>query len=271
MRPDIRVLLSGVLVLAAMPLGAQRGDSTSGVQRAVVRGQVVNDVRLFPLAFLSNGDAAKLVTPFVGQGPGAGVFDAGSAVRGITVRAPKDVLDRVDSLLKANDRAPVTMTFRFQLIAAVDSAGRDPAIAGGVDSTLKELFRFGGYKLLAQASATVESGSFQVTMSGMGAPYTISGALLEVRGRLASNPRTGSSSMDVSGVRLNVNLTGPFEQVSASGRGVTSTQFQNLLNTGVSVPIGQTVVLGSGSATGDRRAVIMTVRVEPLTLTKERR
>lgn len=260
MRTVLCALLVGALVSGAAPVCAQQAPASP----------LVIDVRLFPLEYLSNADAATLVSPFVTQGPCCGVFEAGAAVRGITVKAPRDVLQRVDSLLKANDRAPTTLTFRFQLIAAVDSAGRDPAIPGGVDSTLKDLFRFGGYRLLSQASATVESGTFSVTLSGAGAPYTISGQLggsgrggSGGRGAVSSPGGANAPPMSASGVRLNINLMGPMESAT-NNPGIMSTQYNTLLSTGLSLPIGQTVVLGSAAGNGQRRALILTVRAEVL-------
>ncbi|HYV98621.1 MAG TPA: hypothetical protein VE967_14285 [Gemmatimonadaceae bacterium] len=280
-------MTSGLMALVASCVVAPM----VGAQRGTVPEV---EVRLFPLTFLSNTDAATLVSPFVNVegcygsfaigSPGTasvtksvcGVYEAGAAVRGITVKAPRDILRFVDSLLKANDRGPTTLVFHFQLIAAVDSAGRDPGIPNDIDATLRDLFRFNGYRLLGQATATVESGAFSVTLGGGNLPYTIRGTLWGAargEGRGSANgrgegrgsaPARGEAAppLSGSGVRMEVLMSGPMEQ--SAGGTIPMTQYNTLLSTGLTLPLGQTVVLGSGAGTGARRAVILTVRAEVL-------
>jgi len=216
-------------------------------------------IRLFPLQYISNKDAAKLIAPFVPQYPTTGVFEAGGAVRGITVRASKDVIERVDSLLKANDRPPLTVVLRFQLIAALDSTVRDSAIPGDVEASLRDLFKFGGYRLLAQGSTSVSKSPYEVTMAHDDERYSISGGVEDIRVRAAS---PGARSDGNASVELSVRLFGTFDTRGPFGAPTRSTQ--SLLSTGLTVPIGQTVVLGSAAASDGRRALILTVRPEIL-------
>jgi type II secretory pathway component GspD/PulD (secretin) len=216
-------------------------------------------IRLFPLQYISNSSAAKLIAPFVPQYPSHGVFEAGSAVRGITVRSSKDVIDRVDSLLKANDRAPVTVVLRFQLIAALDSAVTDQTIPADVQTSLRDLFRFGGYRLLAQGSTAVSKSPYEVTMAHDDERYSISGGVEDIRVRAAS---PGARSDGNASVELHVRLTGTFDTRGPFGAATRNTQ--SLLSTGLTVPIGQTVVLGSAAGSDGRRALILTVRPEIL-------
>src|SRR5688500_18304796 len=83
-------------------------------------------VRTFKLQNLSAADAAKLLAPYV-NAPNGGVFEAGS-LNAITVRETHSMLAVVDSLLRTHDRPRSVVTMRFQLIAALDSNHRDPAI-----------------------------------------------------------------------------------------------------------------------------------------------
>src|SRR5687768_17203833 len=85
-------------------------------------------VKTFKLKNLRPDDAAKRIGPYVNS-PGGGVFEAGS-IGAITVRETSTVLMLVDSLLRVHDRARAAVSMRFQLIAALDSARRDPEIAG---------------------------------------------------------------------------------------------------------------------------------------------
>ena len=256
MRSLRSIALSGLLIL---PMSAP------AVAQQAAQGQATSlfETRLFPLQFMSNQDAASLIAPFVQVDGRFGVFEAGAAVRGITVRASKDILTRVDSLLKAYDRAPASTVLRFQLIAALDSTVKDPAIPANVDATLRDLFKFGGYRLLAQGSAAVGSSNFEVTMSAGADRYTISGTMGNARGSAGRGGRGSPPppSSSASSVELSVNLMGSVENQMPAGRTVT---WQTLFSTGLAVPMGETVVLGSAAASGGRRALILTVRPELL-------
>jgi hypothetical protein len=215
--------------------------------RAVLAQQATPlSVRTFTLHNLRAEDAAKLVSPYV-QSRDGGVFDAGS-MRAITVKETPQLLARIDSLLRAHDRPRVTLTLRFQLIAAYDTAVQraDPAIAS-VDAALRGLFRFAGYKLVGDGVTTVEeSQAFEVAVSVGQELYAFNGWVENV--------------VDVDGkesVRVTVNLLdrGPIDAEPRS-KGTT------LLSTGLTMPIGQTILVGS-TASGTRAPVlILAVRPE---------
>jgi len=107
--------------------------------------------RTIPLRYLRPGDAARLVSPYVRSAQG-GVYEAG-LVQAVTIIETAPVLARIDSLLRENDRAPAVVVFRFQLIAADDTPGRDVAI-DSLDAALRSMFRFKGYHLLGEGSTT---------------------------------------------------------------------------------------------------------------------
>jgi hypothetical protein len=182
----------------------------------------------------------------------SGVFEAGNAVHAITVRAPASVLSRVDSILKANDRAPVTVTLRLQVIAASDSAVRDASISE-LDAELRNLFRFNGYRLLSQNTVWVNDGStFSTTMRGP------NGDQLSIWGDLSGVRREGTKS-----VKLVISLTRKTQEAGMmDGKMQSKPVDQGLLQTGLTIPIGQTVVVGSAMTGGSTPAIILTVRPE---------
>jgi hypothetical protein len=207
-------------------------------------------VRTFHLAYLPPDQAAKLVSPYV-QGANSGVFSAGAGIHAITVRATNGVLQTVDSVLKANDRAPATVVLRFRLIAAEDSVEHDAAIAD-VDAALRGLFRFRGYRLLAEGATTVAAHTqgFTITLHAASEPpglaqFTVNGMVGEVTGQGADRS-----------VELQVDLSGPGSPEQAHAGGPTH------LSTGLTLPLGQTVVLGSAAAAGRAGTVILAVRAE---------
>jgi hypothetical protein len=237
---------------AALSLALALGvPQASRAQRDTVAPPVL-PVRTFHLTQLAPDQAAKLVSPYV-QGQNTGVFSAGSGMRAITVRAPDRILATVDSVLKANDRPPRTIVLRFQLIAAEDSAVHDAAIAG-VDAALRSLFRFRGYRLLGEGAAAVGEGSsmFQLTLNAAAEPpglehFTVTGQI----GDLVADGDSGS-------VDLHVSLEGPMVKNASVGGASMTTR----LSTGLTLPIGQTIVLGSAAAGGLVSTVILAVRAE---------
>jgi len=224
------------LFVAAMPMrNVQAQDTTQPLA-----------VKTFTLHYLQPHDAASLVSPYI-QSRGGGVFEAGRNIQAITVRETPEVLARVDSLLRGRDRAPATVVFRFQLIAAEDTAVHDPAIAG-LDSTLRGLFRFAGYRLLSQGTATAgDHQHFQLTMGAGDDRFGLDGDVMA----LDTNDRTGSVQLMVRLVRKSAGMY--------QGKSLPS---EGLLETGLTVPLGQTVVLGSAAPRGERRALILSVRPE---------
>lgn len=179
-------------------------------------------VRTFALQRLDVKDAAKLLSPYL-QSPAAGAFESGNAVRAITVRGTARELKTVDSLLTIFDRAPRGVLLRFQIIEATEDAKKDPRIAE-VDASLHELFRYTGYRLVAEGIAkTEESQGFDISLGAEGASYSVIGSVISVD--LASGA-----------IRLGVSLNQPIMMGS-----------QGLFSTQLTVPMGQMVVLGSAS------------------------
>jgi hypothetical protein len=201
-------------------------------------------VKTIELRYLRPDDAAKLIAPYISLR--GGVFEAGS-LHAITVRDAAPVVARIDSLLRAHDRAPETVVLRFQLIAALDTAtGQPDARIARVDAALRDLFRFKSYVLLAEGSARTEDGnSFTLTMSARIPRYMSADASIT-----PDDPRQViTSQFAVDGMVEGIETTGPERvtrlRVELSDQGPKPTQ---LLRTGLSVPLGQAVVLGSAAS-----------------------
>jgi len=237
-----RLATLACLALLPLPLAAASAlRAQEGAQPIVVR--------TFTLRHLHPESVKRLVQPYILSTKG-GVFEAGHPIRAITVRETPENLARIDSLIRAHDRSPATLTFRFQLIAAEDQPTRDPAIVG-LDSTLRGLLRFAGYRLLSQAVVTVgEAQHFAQTLNADDERLLLTGEVSEIR------------AADGGGnVYVQVHLSRP-RGVIAEGKEIPN---ERLLQTGVSVPLGQTVVLGSAVPGGKVRALILAVRPEVAT------
>jgi hypothetical protein len=197
------------------------------------------DTRTFQLKNLSGWEAMQLLAPYVftdrKEAPGA-ISQAGTA---ITVRETPDNLEKIARVLAEFDRPKPSVRLTFQIIQADGAANTDPAIAQ-VEGALRKLFRFKGYRLLAEAVAGgMEGSEVRQMVSGAGGPYAINATILDARG-------TGDSGS----VRIKAELF-----VERAGL---------VLNTAVTLRPGQTAVLGNAQL-GSKLGVgtlILTVRPE---------
>lgn len=226
------------LVLIACVATASAAQQASGA--ASTRDIIVKTV---PLHHFTSAEAVKLLMPYV-QSPGGGVFEVSQFVRAVTIRETPKVYAEMMAVLSQYDRDPASVTLNFQLVAAENTNSRDPAVAG-LDSLLRGVLKYSGYRLLTTSVASAsENGYVTQALSADGDNFTLAVTVsdLRVEGNDAS-------------VHLSVSLTR--NAVPAKGQAMAG-----VLSTGVTVPIGQTVVLGtSGIDNGQpQRALILTVR-----------
>jgi hypothetical protein len=235
----LRFACGALLALSVLAAPAAHGQGTN----------TPLTVKTFTLHHLQPKAAATLVSPYV-QSPRGGVYEAGGTIQAITVRETPPVLARIDSVLRDHDRAPATLVFRFQLIAAEDSAVHDPAIAETA-SALSNLFRFAGYRLLTQGTTLAGANqSFSLTMAADSDRYELSGYVEDVD----AGDRAGSVQLHVRLVRLTGGAT--------ISQGKLIRDEEELLQTGLTVPLGQSVVLGSAASRGHARALILSLKPE---------
>ncbi len=244
-KSTIALVLSVSSTVAAQQAGtrAPRDTMASSNQRP---GDFT--VRTVELHHLTSGEAVKLLAPYV-QSQGGGVFEVPN-VRAVTIReVPRIYVDMI-SVLEKYDREPVTVVLNFQLVSANQTTTRDPSVAG-IDSLLRGVLKFSGYRLLGTAIATAgEDHTVMQTIAGDNETLSLSVEVDDVRvdGNAAS-------------VNLRVSLYKPAFPARSSGTMSLSGQAPvQLLSTGVTVPIGQTVLLGTSASENGQRALILTVR-----------
>lgn len=194
------------------------------------------DTRTFQLNNLNGEEAARILAPYVftdrERTPGQMSFIHQS----ITVRETPDNLEKIARVLAEYDRAKPSVRLHFQIIQADGAATVDPAIAD-VEAVLRKLFRFRGYRLLADAVAGGMAGSeLRQRVAGQGGPYIITATIFDVR---------GSGDSGSVGVRAEL----------FTSRG-------NVLNTSVTLRAGQTAVLGNAQLGDQLGTLILTVRPE---------
>jgi hypothetical protein len=226
-------------VLIAQALGAQASTPVPVVKPGMT-------VKTVPLHHLSSLEAVRLLSPYV-KSAGGGVFEVSPSIRAVTIREFPETFNEMMTVLNAYDREPASVNLSFQLISAENTATRDASLAG-LDSLLRGVLRFTGYRLIGTSvAAASEHGRITQTLSGEDGIYSLTADVedLRVDGAAAS-------------VRIAVVLWQRSNKV--------------ILQTSVTVPIGQTVVLGTtattpardtlaaGRASSNQQALILTVR-----------
>jgi len=197
------------------------------------------DTRTFQLKYLDGGEAAALLSPYVfsdrKDAPGQMNHVRGS----ITVRETPDNLEKIARVLAEYDRPKPSVRLNFQIIQADGAPTKDPAIAD-VEAELRKLFRFRGYRLVAEAVAGgMEGSEVRQIVSGVGGPYIITANIFDARG-----------AGDSGSVRIKAELF--------------VDRYGNVLNTAVTLRPGQTAVLGNAQM-GEKSGLgtlILTVRPE---------
>lgn len=199
-----------------------------------------------PLKHLSAKDAVQLLQPFVtspaySNSPGGGVFPVPGGTA-ITIREKVSNYGRMLQLLREYDRSAATVAFTFQLIVADYSGKRDPDIAS-LDTLLRSVLKYTGYRLVGVGVMRSGESSFaRETITADDQKFTLLMSVADIR----------TSGADAS-VKLSVSLRRDPAFIKEGQ------VLDEMFNTGVTVPIGQSVVLGSASLDA-KRAIILTVR-----------
>ncbi len=204
------------------------------------------ETRTFRLQSLADHVALTVIDPYLyGDRPNAP--GAATAMQGVlTVRETSDNLDRIARVLEEFDSPRQSVTLHFQVIMANGAGSADPAIAE-VEEELRKLFRFAGYRLVAQGSVTGLEQSHVNQKMFTQDPDNQSRARLmfsfyDIDASIGKVSSGGESGM----VELEVRLVG---------------NSSVLFNTSVVLGIGNTIVLGTLQLPGDQ-ALILTVRAE---------
>ena len=191
--------------------------------------------RTFDLAHMSPENAQLLVEPYVPGGTAnCRRTDNPPA---LTVTATPDRLEQIADLLERYDKPSPAVRLRFQVIEGDGFTNPDTAIAA-VEGVLRELFKFEGYRLAAESlmNARAFSSNAQALMGPNEIPLLLE---VEVHRVIAVE---GKKAVEL--------------KVTLRGYGLV------MLATQVTVPAGQTVVLGTANPDPKVKAMILVVRPE---------
>jgi hypothetical protein len=151
------------------------------------------------------------------------------------VRGPTGQVDQIADLVRRFDKPEPNVQLRFQVIEADGFTNTDPAIAD-VDAVLRDLFKFRGYRLVGES--LVQS---QAPGDAMQRMVGVDGTRFEIRAQLARVLQHDTARA----VTLQVQLT---------------EEGAPLLGTNLTVPSGQTVVVGTARTRREGNTLILVVR-----------
>lgn len=198
------------------------------------------ETRTFDVQHLDPEEAALIVRPYVYEDREGAPGVITTFESGLSVRETPEALDRIAEVLERYDRPRPGVRLYFQIIEADGFEDPDPRI-DEVREALDGLFRFAGYRLAGEASLAMTP--------GRGATQEV--ATSERTFELRVHELQVRQSNDGSAVTLSVLLSG----------GVMG----NAIGTTLTVPVGETVVLGSSSRAESGPTTILTVRPELVT------
>ena len=222
------------------------------------------DTKTVELHHLKPKEAVKLLIPYVKAKDG-GVFDVGDNISIITMRDTPQNIARMERVLAKYDHSPATIRLVFQLIEAdtgprFATVGNDGRVPIDLDSTLRSVLKFPSYRLLAQGVASV--GEFadvhqQLPTRDSQWVYSLSanvGAIhISEAGVESGRTSASASGQSVAGA-TGVSMVHLYVRLDRQGSGI--------IETGLDVPLGHMVVLGTAATRSTGAALILTVKPE---------
>lgn len=190
------------------------------------------ETRTITLAHMKPDQALMLVEPYIGDLKTVRATERPAAV---TITASGAKLDQIEELLRRYDVASPGVRLFFQIIEADGFTTSDSSIAE-VETALREVFRFRGYRLVAEALATGSSRSS--TRHHLVGPADLRLDLAVDVGQVMVSEHSKAAELHV---------------VLSGSPGV-------ILESGVTVPHGQAVVLGTARPFPNMGAIILVVR-----------
>jgi hypothetical protein len=228
-------------------------------KKAVLLGVVVAacgrapnlETRTFRLQSLDDNVALSVIDPYVyGDRPNdPGMATAMAGV--LTVRETADNLERIARVLEEFDHPRRTVGLHFQVILANGGGPPDPSIAE-VEAELRRLFRFEGYRLIAEGSISGLEGRM------------VNQRMFDQRWTRDANSQMESriiyTSYEVEAVIGKVSGVGDSAVVDLAVH-LQGGASSSLFGASIVLGIGNTAVLGTLQLPGNE-ALILTVRAE---------
>lgn len=213
------------------------------------------ETRTFPLKHVTAASIRPLIAPYVNT-PGSTIGEGTAAFPSIAVRERPDVLDAIAAMVAQHDKPQPTVTLHFKLIEADGFTTSDPAIAD-VEKALRKLFRFSGYRLLADA--VMSNVTPMITVPAKRENW----ADYQVQQKVRVGEREYIIFTDVRTIKRGDDGAAAAElAVLLFDEGTDKIPGEELIATSIRVPDGQTVVLGNAMGKSTDHTIILTVQPE---------
>lgn len=239
---------------------------------SAVSAQTPLDTKTVELRHLKPAEAVKLLKPYI-VSTGGGVFDVSEKLPIITIRDVPENIAKMERVLARYDHTPATIRLVFQLIEAdtgprLVSASNTRQLPVDLDSTLRSVLRFPNYRVIGQGVATAGEASWvtqQLASAGYGETYDLNAeiGLIRLGDNVSAPGSVGIGQVDSSAtgtVTIKVTLTKTGNLI-ASRENVTRPH-ETIISTGLDVPLGHMVVLGTAATRTTGKALILTVKPE---------
>jgi hypothetical protein len=231
------------------------------------------EAKTIELKHLKPDEATNLLKPYIVNAFGS-VTSVSPSMPIITIKDIPENIIRMEKVLAKYDHSPATIRLVFQLIEA-DTGARlvsaaNNRVSSDLDATLRSVLRFASYRLIGQGMAISGENSMVIqklaTADTAGWIYTydiqavlgsirLSDATLQaVSARRVSSGQHEVDTTATGTVKLSVSLY----KTTESGDKPRHT----MIETGLDVPLGHTVVLGTAATQKSGVAIILTVRPE---------
>lgn len=232
------------------------------------------ETKTIELKHLKPEEAVNLLKPYLVNAAGM-VTWVSPTMPIITIKDVPENITRMEKVLAKYDHSPATIRLIFQLIEAdtgprlINAAGTR-GVASDLDATLRSVLRFSGYRLVAQGVAT--SGEDSYLAQKLAEADTIGYYTYDIQANIGTIRLSDATlqSQSLAPVRsasqavVDTMATGSVRlHVSLVKRGpATNKDEQNVISTGLDVPLGHTVVLGTATSLKTGVAIILTVKPE---------
>ncbi len=253
----MRTISSVLLILAtALSSASAQVASTSSTPPTSKKDSLSSKVTTTGLVTVTvelNGlqpnEAVKLLREYV-QDPRGSVSMAGGKLVLRDVSSGITLMKQV--LADANHPVPA-VTLTFELIQARDGAPTPNSAPASIDSVLRSVLRYNSYQVLGRATGSA------------GVDATFSQTVAIDSGNTAYSIMASIGSIRQSGGAGSVHLTVSLRRTP----GDHSTPSETVISTGLDVPLGQSIVLGTTAVRGMVGALVLVVKPELLVAKKE--
>ena len=254
--------MKAVLTLAALFVAAGGMEAQSTLE-----------TRTIELRHLKPAEAVKLLSPYI-KSTGGGVFDVSASMPIVTVRDTPENLTLMERVLAKYDHTPATIRLVFQLIEAdtgpkLVSASNSRPLPVDLDSTLRSVLRFPAYRVIGHGIATAGEASWvtqKLANAEHGDTYDLNAEIGLIR--LGENVSAGLSSVGIGQVDSTatgtVSIKVTLSKIGSliASRENISRPSETIISTGLDVPLGHMVVLGTAATRTTGKALILTVKPE---------